>query len=68
MFILNHHMNLPNQPFFSLQEVGTLIQRSGRTALRLIHDHQLKGHQLRKRWLVKREDLERFLKNLPSNF
>ncbi|WP_345737370.1 helix-turn-helix domain-containing protein [Prosthecobacter algae] len=61
-------MQSPNKSFLNLHEVGAVIDRSSRTVLRLIHDHQLKAHQLRGRWVVTPENLDRFLKKLPSNF
>ncbi|MDB6005329.1 MAG: hypothetical protein JWR15_2316 [Prosthecobacter sp.] len=61
-------MNLPDKPLLNLRDVGAVIERSSRTVLRLIHDHQIKAHQLRGRWVVKPENLESFLKKLPSNF
>lgn len=61
-------MTIPEKSFLTLHEVGAVIDRSSRTVLRLIHDQQLKAHQLRGRWVVKPENLERFLKKLPSNF
>jgi hypothetical protein len=64
----HHTMNLPDKPLLNLRDVGAVIDRSSRTVLRLIHDHLLKAHQLRGRWVVKPENLESFLKKLPSNF
>jgi hypothetical protein len=61
-------MQFPDKSFLNLHEVGAVIDRSSRTVLRLIHDRQLKAHQLRGRWVVTPENLERFLKKLPSNF
>ena len=61
-------MSIPQKSFLTLHDVGAVIGRSSRTALRLIHDNLLKGHKLRGRWVVKPENLEHFLKKLPSNF
>ncbi|OYW76948.1 MAG: hypothetical protein B7Z37_06415 [Verrucomicrobia bacterium 12-59-8] len=61
-------MSILQKSFLTLHEVGAVIDRSSRTVLRLIHDHQIKAHQLRGRWVVKPENLESFLKKLPSNF
>ena len=57
-----------NKPFLNLHEVGAAIGRSSRTVNRLINDKQIKAHQLRNRWVVTPENLERFLQKLPSNF
>ena len=61
-------MSIPQKSFLNLHQVGAVIDRSSRTVLRLIHEHQIQAHQLRGRWVVKPENLERFLKKLPSNF
>lgn len=62
-------MKIPeNKPFLNLNEVGAAIGRSHRTVLRLIHDHSIKAHRLRNRWVITPESLERFLSKLPSNY
>jgi hypothetical protein len=61
-------MSIPQKSLLNLHEVGAVIGRSSRTALRLVTYHLLKAHKLRGRWVVKPENLELFLKNLPSNF
>lgn len=42
-------MQIPEKTFLNLREAGAAIDRSSRTVLRLIHDRQLKAHQLRGR-------------------